>query len=99
MPHKRLESIPNASIRFQTDNKRFQRAIFLGQWVLFCNFALRGGPVRPHKKLSTWKPNYKRLHRFFTKWLDLNEIWPMLNFEKHHEVQIFALANTHLIQR
>jgi transposase len=51
------------------------------------------------KKLSAWKPNYKRLHRFFTKWLDLNEIWAMLTFEKHQQVQIFALAKTHLIQR
>jgi transposase len=50
------------------------------------------------KKLSAWKPNYKRLHRFFTKWLDLNEIWAMLIFEKHQQVQIFALAKTHLIQ-
>jgi hypothetical protein len=51
------------------------------------------------KKLSAWKPNYKRLHRFFTKWLDLNEIWAMLNSEKHQQVPIFALAKTHLIQR
>jgi hypothetical protein len=46
----RLETLPSASIRFQTDNKRFQRAIFLGLCDLFCNFALRGGPIRPHKK-------------------------------------------------
>ena len=46
----RLEMLPSASIRFQTDNKRFQRAIFLGLCDLFCNFALRGGPIRPHKK-------------------------------------------------
>ena len=49
MPHKRLESVPNASIRFQTDNKRFQTAIFLWLGDLFSNFALRGGPIRPHK--------------------------------------------------
>jgi radical SAM protein with 4Fe4S-binding SPASM domain len=49
------------------------------------------------KKLSAWKPNYKRLLRFLTKWLDLNEIWAMLNFEKYQQVRISALVKTHKI--
>jgi|688.fasta_scaffold94306_2 hypothetical protein len=51
MPRNRLESVPNVSIRFQTDNNRFQTAIFLGPSDLFCNFALRGGAgTAPQKK-------------------------------------------------
>jgi hypothetical protein len=52
MPHTRLYSIPNASIRFQTDNKRFQTAIFLGLGDLFCNFALRGGADTAPRKIE-----------------------------------------------
>jgi len=41
-----------ASIRFQTDNKRFQTAIFLGLGDLFCNFALRGGAGTAPQKIE-----------------------------------------------
>ncbi len=54
MPHNRSESIPNVSIRFQTENKRFQTAIFLGLGDLFCNFALRGGAGTAPQKMSSW---------------------------------------------